>query len=261
MTAFIAVLAFAVGGAVARGPLNSSSAGGANPWVDQQVSFQAGGVTVYGTFRHPSGHSAAVPAALIIAGSGPTDRNGNSNLVSGSIDTLQTVADWLSADGVASLRYDKLGTGQTGLGAYASNPASIGLVVYAQEAAAALTFLAKQPGVDRNKLAVFGHSEGGLFALLLASGKVDSTPPIHALGLLEPLSIRYLDHITNGFDASVAAAKQAGQLTPAHAANARAVEAGAVESLRTSGTVQPNLPYGLSNLLSPSSARFLAQAD
>ena len=32
------------------------------------------------------------------------------------------IADWLSADGVASLRYDKLGSGRTGLGPYASHP-------------------------------------------------------------------------------------------------------------------------------------------
>ena len=45
-------------------------------WVDQKVSFPAGGLIIYGTFRHPtSGRS--VPGVLLIAGSGPTDRNGN----------------------------------------------------------------------------------------------------------------------------------------------------------------------------------------
>jgi hypothetical protein len=40
-----------------------------------------------------------MPAVLLIAGSGPTDRNGNSPLISGPVDTLEQIAEWLSADG------------------------------------------------------------------------------------------------------------------------------------------------------------------
>ena len=76
-------------------------------WIDQPVSFKAGGVTVYATYRHPATTPAqAMPAVLLIAGSGPTDRNGNSKLLPGPVGTLQTLADWFSADGVATLRYD-----------------------------------------------------------------------------------------------------------------------------------------------------------
>ena len=98
------------------------------PWVDQPVSFQAGGLTVYATYRHPAAATSPMPAVLLIAGSGPTDRNGNSALLPGPVGTLQAVADWLSADGVASLRYDKLGSGQTGLGPYVGHPSGIGIV-------------------------------------------------------------------------------------------------------------------------------------
>jgi hypothetical protein len=99
-------------------------------WVDQKVSFTSGPMTIYATFRHPSGDSKVVPGVLLVAGSGPTDRNGNSSLEPGPVNTLKTLADWLSNDGVATLRYDKLGSGQTGLGPYASDPASIGLSVF-----------------------------------------------------------------------------------------------------------------------------------
>jgi hypothetical protein len=58
------------------------------------------------------------------------------------------VANWLSADGVASLRYGKLGSGQTGSGTYAAHPGRVGIRPYEQEAVAALTFLAGQPQVD-----------------------------------------------------------------------------------------------------------------
>ena len=195
------------------------------PWVDQPVSFQAGGLTVYATYRHPAAATSPMPAVLLIAGSGPTDRNGNSALLPGPVGTLQAVADWLSADGVASLRYDKLGSGQTGLGPYADHPATIGIAPFEQEAAAALRFLARQPGVDRARLGVIGHSEGALFALLLADGAdprgsgAGPLPEVHILGLFEPLSERYLDVIADQIDARAAAAQRAGQITSAEASS------------------------------------------
>ena len=159
------------GSAVGSSPMAASQR-----WVDQPVSFEAGGLTVYATYRRPAARAAgatgnsSVPSVLLIAGSGPTDRNGNSPLLPGLVNTLEVIADWLSADGVASLRYDKLGSGRTGLGPYASRPGAIGIGPFEQEAAAGLRFLARQPGVDRDRLAVIGHSEGALFALLLATG-------------------------------------------------------------------------------------------
>lgn len=230
-------------------------------WVDQDVSFTAGGVTVYGTYRHPAGRTRPAPAVLLIAGSGPTDRNGNSPLISGSVDTLKTLADWLSADGVASLRYDKLGSGRTGVGPYQNKIDDVGLAPFEQESAAALEFLARQSGVDRSRLGVIGHSEGALFALLLATGEAGKVPPVHALGLLEPLSARYLDVIATQVDAQIAAAQQAGQLTAAQAASLKKTLTAAIAQLRTKGTVPANLPDGLSSLLSPSTALYLSQAD
>ena len=233
----------------------------ARSWVDEPVSFSAGGVTVHGTFRHPVGGSGSVPAALLIAGSGPTDRNGNSPLEAGTVGTLQTVADWLSTDGVASLRYDKLGSGQTGPGPYALDPQAIGVAPFAQEAAASLRFLAAQHAVNRQRLAVIGHSEGALFALLLATGGAGRVPAVHALGLLEPLSERYLTVISTQVSAQVQAQAGAGQITPALAAQVEQTLAAAVSRLRRTGTVEVGLPYGLASVLNPSTALFLSQAD
>jgi uncharacterized protein len=230
-------------------------------WVDQDVSFTAGGVTVYGTYRHPAATTKPVPAVLLIAGSGPTDRNGNSPLISGAVGTLETLAGWLSADGVASLRYDKLGSGKTGVGPYQNKIADVGLAPFEQESAAALEFLARQHGVDRSRLGVFGHSEGALFALLLATGEAGQVPPVHALGLLEPLSARYLDVIAAQVGAQIVAAQQAGQLTAAQASSLNRTFSAAIAQLRTRGTVPANLPDGLSSLLSPSTALYLSQAD
>jgi alpha-beta hydrolase superfamily lysophospholipase len=239
----------------------SASSASKTPWVDENVSFTSGAMTIYATFRHPRDEADVVPGVLLIAGSGPTDRNGNSAVESGPVNTLKTLADWLSDDGVASLRYDKLGSGQTGLGPYASDPASIGLAVYERESRSALAFLAKEKDVDDHELGVFGHSEGALFALLLATGNAGSTPPIHALGLFEPLSQRYLELIGAQVDTSLTSQVKSGAITTSLETTVEKDLAVAIARLRSKGTVMANLPYGLASLLNPSDALFLSQAD
>jgi alpha-beta hydrolase superfamily lysophospholipase len=239
----------------------TASSSSKSVWVDQNVSFTSGTMTLYATFRHPRDSADVVPGVLLIAGSGPTDRNGNSSLEAGPVNTLKTLADWLSQDGVASLRYDKLGSGKTGLGPYTLDPASIGVSVYEQEARSALEFLAKEKDVNDHELGVFGHSEGGLFALLLATGHAGSTPPIHALGLFEPLSQRYLDLITTQVDASLKTQVKSGAITKSLEKTVESDLTTAVTQLRAKGTVKAHLPYGLATLLNPSDALFLAQAD
>jgi hypothetical protein len=230
-------------------------------WVDQNVSFAAGGLRIYGTFRHPVGDPNSVPGVVLIAGSGPTDRNGNSALESGPVNTIKTLADWLSEDGVASLRYDKLGSGKTGVGHYASDPDSIGIKPFEQESAAALKYLAAQKGINGKLLGVFGHSEGALFALLLDTGHAGKVPAIHALGLFEPLSSRYLNLISVQVKAQVAAQVRAGQITKTLATTVDATLKSAIKRLRATRKVASNLPYGLDSLLSPSTAMFLYEAD
>lgn len=228
-------------------------------WVDQQVRFQAGGVTVQATYRHPR-QGGAVPAALLIAGSGPTDRDGNDSQLP-HVDTLHAVAGWLSSDGVASLRYDKLGSGRTGLGKYARDPAGVGVAPFQQEAAAGLDFLAGQHQVRRDRLVVVGHSEGALYALMLATGAAGHVPPIHALALLEPASRRFLDTLAGQLEQKIAAQVRSGQLGQDQATQLDGALTGAVEQLRTQGTVPANLPGGLSNVLPAVDARYDAEVD
>lgn len=246
-------------------PTGGPSAGGQTSvgggWLDQQVSFTADGMTVYGTFRHPADSSMPVPAVLLIAGSGPTDRDGNSEGEAGQLNTLSTVAGWLSDDGVASLRYDKLGSGQTGLGSYAGHPQDIDLTPYEHEAAAALTFLADQPGMDKSRLGVFGHSEGARYALLLATGKAGNVPPIHDIGLLEPGSLRAFDQYGEQIRRQVAIAAQAGQLTPEQAQQIRTVLSQTISTLREGGSLPPNLPAMMTNVFNPANIRYSTDED
>jgi uncharacterized protein len=218
-------------------------------------------MTVYGTFRHPAGQGRPVPGALLIAGSGPTDRNGNSALMKGQIDTLQNLAQALSNDGVASLRYDKLGTGQTGLGPYAADPAKIDIAVFQDEATAALNFLAAQSGVDRSHLMVIGHSEGALYALLLATAAPGTAPPVQALGLAQPQGRRILDEVSEQAHAQADAAVRAGQLTAEQAAQNTAAIDSAIQQFRATGKVPPDEPPALKPIINAVNALPLSQED
>ncbi|OBF73423.1 hypothetical protein A5750_14280 [Mycobacterium sp. 852002-51613_SCH5001154] len=243
----------------ARPPSPTASAGQAG-WVDDAVSFSVADMTVYGTFRHPAGR-ATVPAALLIAGSGPTDRNGDSALMPGQVDTLRNLAQALSDDGVATLRYDKLGTGQTGLGPYAADPGKVNIGAFQGEATAALQFLAGQPGIDRSRLMVVGHSEGALYALTLATAALGIVPPVRALGLVEPASRRLLDLVSEQAHAQADAAVQAGRLTAAQAAESTAAVDGAIQEFRDTGQVPPNEPPGLRPIINAANARALLEED
>ncbi|BDE12608.1 hypothetical protein Mkiyose1665_58740 [Mycobacterium kiyosense] len=217
-------------------------------------------MTVYGTFRHPAGQQPAAPAALLIAGSGPTDRDGNSAVIPGQIDTLRNLARALSDNGVASLRYDKLGTGQTGVGPYAADPGKLDMAVFQDEVAAALSFLAGRSGVDKNRLMVIGHSEGALYALLAAAAPGTVTP-VRAVGLLEPQSRRVLDHVLEQLHAQADAAVTAGKLTAPQAAEYTAAFDKAIRDFRATGQVPPDEPAALKPIINAANARVLQQED
>lgn len=66
--------------------------------------------TLHGTLELPAGRG-PFPGALIIAGSGPTDRNGNDPSLGLNTDCYRLLAEELARRGIASLRYDKRGAG------------------------------------------------------------------------------------------------------------------------------------------------------
>lgn len=230
-------------------------------WVEDSVSFPVADMTVYGTFRHRASQARAVPAALLIAGSGPTDRNGDSAAMPGQVDTLRNLARALSDDGVASLRYDKLGTGQTGLGPYASDPAKLDIGVFRDEAIAALNFLANQSGIDRAHLMALGHSEGALYAMMLATAASGTGPAVRSLGLVEPASRRILDHVSEQAHAQADAAVGSGRVSAARAAESTAAIDRAIQEFRATGQVPLDEPPGLRAVINAANAHALLQED
>lgn len=233
------------------------ASGGQSVWVDEEVSFVADGLTLYGTYRHRS-PGAPGPAALLISESGATDRNGDNN-VAGPIGNMRQLAEFLSEQGVASLRYDKVGTGSTGLGPYKANPADVGSAVYTDGAKAAVRFLAGRPGTDR--ISVYASGEGTMHAMALADDTSGGAPTIHALGLLQPLAARYLDLISVRVSNDLAASVRSGTKTAQQADQVLAAWRAAVTQVRAGGSAPATLPDGLSAILNPGNAKAVAEAD
>ena len=133
---------------------------------------------IHGTLLVPD--NASRTAVLIIAGSGPTDRNGNSSVTGIATNTYKMLADSLAARGYASLRYDKRGIAASV--AAATDESQLTFEAYIDDAAAWAEWLAADERFDRVVLA--GHSEGGLIALVAAkrSDKVVAVVTLAGVG-------------------------------------------------------------------------------
>lgn len=233
----------------------------ATPVADEgeEISFTSGPDTLYGTVLLPQATDGTVPGALIISGSGPTDRDGN-NVQLQHMNTNRNIAEALAADGVASLRYDKLGSGKTGLASHADGQ-GIDFNLFIDEAKAAYAALAARPEIDPERLIVVGHSEGALFALLLAQQITGPETP-KALVLAAPIGLRYMDILHNQIQAQVDAAVAAGQM-PAEQGTAMMDELNAIiASLREQGTLPETIENPtLLQLFNPVNNDFLIQID
>ena len=132
---------------------------------DLSVRIPSAGFSLAGTLSQPAGTPPAesrgrFPAVVLVGGSGPTDRDSN---VSG-IPIFGLLASPIADAGHYVLRYDKRGVGQSGGRGEAAT-----IEDYAEDVRSAVQFLRKRKDVDSNRIVLFGHSEGGLVALLAAS--------------------------------------------------------------------------------------------
>lgn len=135
------------------------------PLVSEEVSLSVGARTVPGTLCRPAVPTGRLPALLLMAGSGPTDRDWNSPLLPGKNGAGRLVAEALARRGIVTLRIDKSYSGK--------NPGpplpELSLDTYRAEAEAALAYLRSRPDVDPARLFVAGHSEGSMHATRLAA--------------------------------------------------------------------------------------------
>ena len=135
------------------------------PYKEEEISFATGDgkATLAGTLTLPQG-AGPFPAAILIGGSGPVDRD---ETLAGHKPFL-VLADALTKKGIAILRYDKRGIGQS-KGDYTEAT----MQDFAQDAQAALTYMKSRGEIDAKRLGIIGHSEGGILASQLATRSQD----------------------------------------------------------------------------------------
>lgn len=118
---------------------------------------------IFGTLTTPREYN-DIPVALIIAGSGPTDRNGNNPMMKNN--SLKILATELATRNIASLRFDKRGIGEST--AAGKKESELRFDDYVQDAKEWLELLKKDKHFSN--VIVIGHSEGSLIGMIAAQG-------------------------------------------------------------------------------------------
>lgn len=140
------------------------------------------GGSLHGTLTLPDRDS-PLPVVLMIAGSGPTDRDGN-NPEGGHNDSLKLLARELAERGIASLRYDKRGVAASR--AVAPHEEELSVAAYVADAVAWGQLLKADPRFSR--LILLGHSEGALIASLAAADS-GADALVSLSGIAQPLGV------------------------------------------------------------------------
>jgi uncharacterized protein len=146
------------------------------PYEVEEVRFEnpAAGIRLAGTLTLPAGEG-PWPAVVLVTGSGPQDRD---ETILGHKPFL-VIADHLTRAGIAVLRYDDRGVAESE-GEFESGTT----FDFAGDAAAAVAFLREHAGVDRDRVGIVGHSEGGLIAPLVATGRTGSIVPAEGVAFV-----------------------------------------------------------------------------
>lgn len=174
----------------------AATASTAPAYEERPVALERDFGRLYGTLTVPA--RGAETAVLLIAGSGPTDRDGNNRLGIRS-DCYRLLAEELTAAGYAVLRYDKRAIGSSVL----DDPtlvAELTLDQYIDDAAALADYLA---GEGFRRVVLAGHSEGALIASVAAQRSPAVAGIISLCGAGYPID-------------EVLRLQLAGQLVPAH---------------------------------------------
>jgi uncharacterized protein len=143
-----------------------SSSGVEENWVEHPVSMATRSGAIHGSLLLPLSRN-DVPVVLIVAGSGPTDRDGNSVGAVGQNNSLKLLAWALLEAGFATVRFDKRGVGAS-ISAGATE-AELRIDTYVNDTGGWIDMLLQD---DRfSGVAVVGHSEGALIGMLACKGR------------------------------------------------------------------------------------------
>ena len=96
-----------------------------------------------------------------MSGSGAQDRD---EMVMPGFPIFRLIADHLTRQGIAVLRYDDRGTGRS-----TGNYAAASVQELASDAQAAVDYLKTRDDINPDQIGVFGHSEGGIYAAMMGA--------------------------------------------------------------------------------------------
>ena len=135
------------------------------PYYSEDVTFrnEKAGITLAGTLTMPK-KEGNFPAVVLISGSGPQNRDEE---LLGHKPFL-VLADHLTKNGIAVLRYDDRGVASSG-GKFEGSTTDD----FATDAEAAFTYLQSLPSINKKKIGLIGHSEGGIIAPIVANANKD----------------------------------------------------------------------------------------
>src|SRR5262245_40558982 len=152
---------------------------------------------LFGALELPKS-SAPLPVALIIAGSGPTDRNGNTRGIPGAVNNLKYLAEGLAAQGIASVRYDKRGVAESIKAA--TSQSELRFETYIDDA----VLWGKQLRADKrfSSVIIIGHSEGSLIGMVAAQ-KIEVDAFISIAGAGRPLPQVLLEQLRRNLPADL----------------------------------------------------------
>ncbi len=140
--------------------------------TSMDVSWQLDGITMEGTVVRPDG-TGPFPAVVLVAGSGPTDRDWCSPLLPGANGSGRLFAEALADAGFATIRYDKRASGPHVMENLPKLIGTMSMQSHLDELAAATAALAGLDFVDTDRIAGFGNSEGTLHVLNHAASAQD----------------------------------------------------------------------------------------
>ena len=132
--------------------------------VEEDITLHTPSGDIHGKLMLPDDSTLPSPVVLIIAGSGPTDMNGNTIGARMTNNSLLYLAQELAANGIASVRYDKRGIGKSA--AAGAKEEDLRFDHYIEDA----TMWADKLALDArfNKVYIAGHSEGSLIGMVAA---------------------------------------------------------------------------------------------
>jgi len=131
----------------------------------EDVRFQnrTANITLAGTLTLPT-TSGNYPVVILISGQGPQNRDEE---VYGHKPFL-VISDYLTKKGIAVLRFDDRGTGQS-----SGDFISATSLDFATDVESAVAYLKSRTEINKNKIGLIGHSEGGLIAPIVAAKSQD----------------------------------------------------------------------------------------